>query len=272
MPITYYLIDAFTATRFRGNPAAVCLMDSPIEDSVMQAIAAELNLSETAFLYRSDSGSPGYQIRWFTPQIEVSLCAHATLAASAVVFSELQANDESITYQSRSGQLVARRSTAGITLDFPADTWESMPAPPDMLTALGLETCLDTFYGQRTGKLIIRIDRPEHIRLIKPNFDAMLRVQSDRPIRGVAVTARAVDRYDFVSRYFNPWGGVNEDSVTGSVHTVLAPYWGELLAKQELMAYQASPRGGELRIRLLGEGRLEISGQTVMVGKGELFV
>ncbi|MGE5677980.1 MAG: PhzF family phenazine biosynthesis protein [Pseudomonadota bacterium] len=276
MKIPVYQVDAFTSHAYKGNPAAVCLVDRWLEDKAMQDIAAELNLSETTFVCPEGHGNPEeaekYSIRWFAPRTEVSLCGHATLAASKVIFDCLGFTGGKIIFDSASGILESRRHIKGFTLDFPKDE----PAEPgpvsDILEAMGIEKYKDIFYGRNTGKLVVRMYGADEVRSLRPDFERMKSVKACFPVKGVGVTAEGDGEYDIVSRYFNPWAGVNEDPVTGSVHTVLAPYWSQVLGRKELKAWQASLRGGELLIKVLEGGRLEFIGDAVVVLKGEIFL
>ncbi|HWQ29661.1 MAG TPA: PhzF family phenazine biosynthesis protein, partial [Negativicutes bacterium] len=275
LKIPVYQVDAFTSLVCKGNPAAVCLVDRWPEDRAMQDIAAELNLSETTFLCpQENEGSEEagkYSIRWFAPRTEVSLCGHATLAASKVIFDCLGFKGEKIIFDSAGGTLESRRHVKGFTLDFPKDEpVESGPAA-DILEAMGIGKYRDIFYGRNTGKLVVRLQSAAEVRSLRPDFERLKSVKVCFPVKGVGVTAEGDGEYDIVSRYFNPWAGVNEDPVTGSVHTVLAPYWSQILGRKELKAWQASERGGELLIRVLEGDRLEFIGDAVVVLKGEIF-
>lgn len=276
MKISVYQVDAFTSEAYKGNPAAVCLVDRKLEDEVMQDIASEMNLSETTFVQPLEGGSltgtAQYSIRWFTPRTEVPLCGHATLAASKVIFDCTGFERDRIVFKYMSGQLESRRHAKGFTLDFPSD--EPMEPGPsaDLLEAMGIVKYKELVYGKNTGKLVVRLHSEEEVRNLRPNFERMKSVKVCFPVKGVGVTAEGSGDYDIVSRYFNPWAGVNEDSVTGSVHTVLAPYWSVILGKNELRALQASQRCGEILIKIARDGRLKFIGDAVVVLKGELYL
>lgn len=265
-----YQLDAFTDALYRGNPAAVVPLTDQNEwlsDEQMQAIAAENNLAETAFYVRSNAG---YHIRWFTPTVEVDLCGHATLATGYVVFFlEDTPEVDQITFDSRSGPLKVCRDDSGwLTLDFPADVLQKAPVqPPALLTGLGGPKPLEIHRG-KTDFMVVYATQAD-IERLTPDF----RELSTVPARGVIVTAPGTD-VDFVSRFFGPQSGIDEDPVTGSAHTTLTPYWAERLGKRELTARQLSKRGGYLRCKLHGDEatgqRVDIAGQVQLYLKGEL--
>lgn len=253
--------DAFTATPFAGNPAAVCLLPAPRDDHWLQQVACEMNLSETAFLLCQDDG---YQLRWFTPTVEVDLCGHATLASAHVLWEEghLQP-EESARFHTRSGLLTARRSGTWIEMDFPATAEEAAEAPAALLEALGVSA---TYVGKNQFDYLVEVESEEIVRRLQPDFARLATV----PVRGIIVTSRAgKTEYDFVSRFFAPQVGVNEDPVTGSAHCCLGPYWSRKLGRDELTGFQASPRGGTVRVKVAGE-RVLLAGQAITVLRGEL--
>ena len=254
-------VDAFTATPFAGNPAAVCVLAEPRQADWMQHVAREMNLSETAFLVRQRDG---FDLRWFTPAVEVALCGHATLASAHVLWESqyLQA-DEQARFHTLSGLLTARRNGSWIELDFPVMPEESVEAPVGLLEALGVAA---QYVGKNAFDYLVEVESEAVLRSIRPNFSQLLEI----PARGVIVTSRASTAgYAFVSRFFGPQVGVNEDPVTGSAHCCLAPYWCQKLGQDELLGYQASERGGIVRVRLEGD-RVRLSGQAVTVLRGEL--
>jgi PhzF family phenazine biosynthesis protein len=255
-------VDAFTAAPFGGNPAAVCVLPEPGDAAWMQRVAQEMNLSETAFLYRREDG---FSLRWFTPAVEVDLCGHATLASAHVLWEEdhLSAG-EPARFHTRSGLLTATRNGAWIEMDFPATPAAPDDAPAEIIEALGAPA---VWTGKTPFDYLVEVDAEATLRALAPDFTRLARV----PARGVIVTSRsAAPEYDFVSRFFGPAVGVNEDPVTGSAHSALAPYWAERLGKTEMVAYQASARGGVVRVRLNGE-RVIIGGQAVTTLRGELL-
>lgn len=261
MTIRLLQIDAFTDRPFAGNPAAVCLLEEEIPDELMQRIAAEMNLSETAFVRRE---ADGFRLRWFTPVVEVSLCGHATLATACALWRQgwLPAG-ETARFFTRSGELLARPVGDAIELDFPARPITPCPAPPGLAAALGAEP-LEV--GRYDDDMLVLVDSEATVRRLAPDFPKL----QGATARGIAVTARAdMPGFDFVSRFFAPAVGINEDPVTGSAHTALAPFWAARLGKSELRAFQASARGGVLGVRLAAD-RVFITGQAVTVIEGEL--
>jgi len=260
-----FQVDAFTDEPFKGNPAGVCLLRWPVEAAWMQSVAAEMNLAETAFLCPEGDG---FRLRWFTPKVEVKLCGHATLATAHILWEQgLLAADREARFETLSGLLTARRDGDLIELDFPARP--PLPNPPDwadaVVGALGIKP---VYIGLSAEDVIIEAANEETVRSITPDLAALRGL----PARGVIVTSRASDkRFDFVSRFFAPAVGVDEDPVTGSSHTVLVPYWAAKLGKASFTAYQASARGGVLHLKLAGD-RVKIAGRAVTVIRGELAV
>jgi PhzF family phenazine biosynthesis protein len=261
-----YQVDAFTDEPFKGNPAAVCMMPTDLDDSLYLSIAAEMNLSETAFMEQADAEGE-YRLRWFTPRQEVPLCGHATLATAHILFSQ-GLKSEMISFHTKSGLLYALRTPKGVRLDFPRNDPYPVETIEDVIEALGIEEPVEFSYSNTNQKLLIEVKEEDAVRSLHPDFSALLKCQNPHGWFGVIVTSKS-RKYDFVSRYFAPWRGVNEDPVTGSAHTVLAPYWAERLGKRKMMAYQASNRGGELGVELL-EKRVLITGKAVTVLEGKL--
>jgi len=255
-------VDAFTNQPFAGNPAGVCILPKAAEPSWMLNVAREMNLAETAFLVRQKDG---YDLRWFTPAVEVDLCGHATLASAHVLWEDgdLKA-DAQARFHTKSGLLTADRRDGLIELDFPATPASAAPPPTGLVEAVGAKA---QFVGRSKFDYLVEIASESAVRRLNPDLTAIACVAA----RGVIVTSRADQNseYDFVSRFFAPQSGVPEDPVTGSAHCALAPYWSAKLGKNELRALQASPRGGELRLRLVGD-RVRIGGQAVTVLRGEL--
>jgi len=254
-------VDAFTDRAFGGNPAAVCVLPEPRDAAWMQAVAREMNLSETAFL-RLDGDC--YRLRWFTPAVEVDLCGHATLASAHVLWEDGHlAADKGAAFHTRSGLLGAVRRGEWIELDFPATPPTPAVAPPGLVDALGVKP---RYVGKTRFDYLVEVDGEDCVRALQPDLAALARVEA----RGVMVTSRASsDGFDFVSRFFAPRTGVPEDPVTGSAHCALGPYWSERLKKKDLLAYQASARGGVLRVRPAGD-RVILGGQAVTVLRAEL--
>jgi PhzF family phenazine biosynthesis protein len=262
MRTTITQIDAFTSEPFAGNPAGVCLIEKAADEHWMQNVAAEMNLSETAFLYRVERG---YNLRWFTPAAEVKLCGHATLASAHFLFQEGRVPRESaISFFTKSGELKARLDNGWIELDFPASKITAAPPPEGLLDALG---AVAHYVGKSSFDYLVEVESEQTVRLLAPDFASIARL----PVRGVIVTAKSTGEYDFVSRFFAPAVGVNEDPVTGSAHCALGPYWQTKLGKSSFLAYQASKRGGVMKVRVTGD-RVYLSGQAVTVMKCELMV
>jgi PhzF family phenazine biosynthesis protein len=257
-------VDAFTNRPFAGNPAAVCLLPSPAEPAWMQSVAREMNLAETAFLIPR-RGDDGYDLRWFTPAVEVALCGHATLASAHVLWEDghlhtgVQAR-----FFTKSGLLTADRRGDWIELDFPNTPVTAAAAPAGLVDALHVQP---VFVGRSKFDVFVEVENEGTVRDLAPDLAALARLEA----RGVIVTSRAAKNasYDFVSRFFAPQSGVPEDPVTGSAHCALTPYWSAKLGKHELSGYQASERGGMVRVRLEGD-RVHLSGQAVTVLRGEL--
>jgi len=262
MGLTIYQVDAFTNRPFAGNPAAVCLLPEPRDDVWMQNIALEMNLSETAFLVERDDG---YDLRWFTPTMEVDLCGHATLASAHILWEKGELKPELMArFHTRSGLLTATLGRDRIEMDFPATPPEPAEAPPALAQALDVTP---RYVGKNIFDYLVEVDSEATVRGLRPDFGLLKKLGA----RGVIVTSRAEGKdFDFLSRFFAPGAGIDEDPVTGSAHNCLGPYWGQRLGKQELVAYQASARGGTVYIRLAGE-RVILGGQAVTVLRAELL-
>lgn len=261
MTLPLLLIDAFTGDPFAGNPAAVTLLDTPKPDLWMQAVAREMNQAETAFLLRRGDE---FGLRWFTPTVEMDLCGHATLASGHFLWQERHLQDtQPAVFHTRSGVLTATRSGEWITLDFPATPPTPCDAPPHLLESLGLERA-EVFRSK--FDFMVVLDDPATLRAISPD----LRLLSTISARGVIVTCPS-DRADadFLSRFFAPQSGVDEDPVTGSAHCALAPYWAQRQSRRSLTGYQASARGGVVRVEHAGD-RVKLSGKAVTILRGEL--
>ena len=265
---TILTVDAFTNRPFAGNPAAVCVLTGPADARWMQDVAREMNLSETAFLHWED-GSGSFRLRWFTPRVEVDLCGHATLAAAHVLWTEEHLPYESPAwFQTRSGLLKAERRDDWIALDLPVTPIQLLPgSQADSSSLAEVVGAPVKFAAYSRFDCLIELESEADVRAVEPDMTRLAAL----PVRGVIVTARAeMPGYDFVSRFFAPRVGVDEDPVCGSAHCCLGPYWGERLGKSEMTAYQASSRGGVLRVGLRGD-RVRLSGQAVTVMKGELL-
>ena len=257
-------VDAFTSQAFRGNPAAVCLLDGERDAQWMQDVAAEMNLSETAFLLPRDSD---FSLRWFTPATEVALCGHATLASAHALWEEkILAPADIARFHTKSGLLTAARKGDRIELDFPATLEQRSDAPAGLLESLGVTD--PVYVGRNQFDYLVEVASEEIVRNLNPDHTQLRKIE----VRGVIVTSRATETdADFVSRFFAPGSGIDEDPVTGSAHCCLTPYWSTRLGKEEMTAYQASPRGGYVYVQLAGD-RVKLRGHAVTVLRGELRV
>ncbi|OYT71271.1 MAG: oxidoreductase [Chloracidobacterium sp. CP2_5A] len=269
MPIKFITVDAFTDKPFRGNPAAVCLLEEAIDQRLMQAIALEMNLSETAFVLPEADG--GWRLRWFTPEAEVKLCGHATLAAAHALYEQGQvANGAVVVFHTASGPLSCIRQEDGdIEMDFPAMPVAPTVAPMELFAALGAPLA---YVGASESNYLVEVENEATLRGIRPD----LRLLATLPKWGTIVTCRAAAHegepdHDFVSRFFAPAKGVGEDPVTGSAHCSLGPYWSAKLGKAKLIGFQASKRGGIVRVEDRGE-RVTLGGRAVTVMHGALRV
>src|SRR6266700_3255669 len=261
MGLTIFQVDAFTGKPFAGNPAGVCVVPEPQDAGWMQNVAREMNLSETAFLHKQ---ADGYNLRWFTPAVEVELCGHATLASAHVLWEAgYLGSGEQARFHTLSGLLTADRQADWIEMNFPAKPEEPAIAPAGLIEALGVPV---KYVGKSQYDYLVEVESEEIVRSFKPDFSLLMSVAT----RGIIVTSLASSKdYDFVSRFFAPQAGVNEDPVTGSAHCCLSPFWSKQLGKDELVGYQASARGGVVRVRLSGD-RVYLGGQAVTVLQGEL--
>ena len=262
MPVNIVQVDAFTSTPFAGNPAAVCILPGPVDETWMRNVAREMNLSETAFLHPENGG---YRLRWLTPAIEVDLCGHATLASAHVLWEDGHlAPEVEACFHTRSGLLTCKRDGAWIRMDFPAKNAEPADAPEQLADALGADL---TWIGRNQFDYLVQVADEPAVRALQPNHHLLRHL----PVRGVIVTAKSRNpEFDFVSRFFAPGSGIDEDPVTGSAHSALAPYWASRLGKNEMTGFQASARGGVIKVKVEGD-RVAISGQAVTVMRGELL-
>ena len=257
MQARLFQLDAFTTRRFAGNPAAVMVLESYPDDATLQALASENNLAETAFIV---PGGDDYQIRWFTPTVEVPLCGHATLASAAVVLERLEVGRESVVFHSASGPLLVCRSERGYSMDVPARRCSPAVPPEGLADALGA-TAVETAWDG--SNVLVRLASASEVRALSPDLAAIARL----PAAGVIVTAAGDGEHDCVSRYFAPAKGIPEDPVTGGAHCALAPFWAERLGKAELRAFQASARGGEMHCQLRSD-RVHLEGSCVFYLEG----
>lgn len=261
MGLTIFQVDAFTDKPFAGNPAGVCVLSEERDDKWMQNVAREMNLSETAFLLK---GANGFNLRWFTPMVEVDLCGHATLASAHILWENgILKIGEPARFQTRSGILTADRREDWIELDFPLLPDRKAPVPRGLANALGIKPL---YVGKSRFDYVVEVRSEKTLRAMRPDFSLLRKI----PIRGVIVTAQATSKpFDFVCRMFAPRVGIDEDPVTGSAFCCLGPFWRDRLKKNELLAYQASARGGVVRVRV-GERRVGIGGKAVTVLRAEL--
>ena len=262
MPQMITVVDAFTEQPFKGNPAAVCIMNAAADATWMQRVASEMNLSETAFLY-PECGD--FRLRWFTPTVEVALCGHATLASAHVLWESgrLKSTDHA-RFQTKSGLLTARREGDLIVLDFPATRQVACETPAGLAAALGAQP---KYVGKNAFDFLVEVESEAVVLGLAPNYAALTALVA----RGIMVTSASTDpAFDFVSRFFAPGAGIAEDPVTGSAHCCLGPYWGERLGKTDLVAHQVSQRGGVIRVSVRGD-RVLLGGHAVTVLRGELL-
>lgn len=261
MPFPLFHVDAFTDRPFAGNPAAVCLLPAWRDDRWLQAVAREMNLAETAFLV---SGADRFDLRWFTPTVEVDLCGHATLASAHVLWQHEQATADELVFSTRSGILKAVRHGDHIELDFPVTPEAAADAPPGLLEALGVPA---RYVGKSRFDYLVEVESEAVLRGVAPDLRRLATV----PVRGIIVTSTSADpQFDFVSRFFAPRTGIDEDPVTGSAHCSLADFWRKRLGKTEFVAFQASARGGVVRVRIVKDRAL-LGGSAITVARGELL-
>ena len=256
-----YQVDAFTREKFKGNPAIICLLEHPADDHWMQDIASEMNLSETAFVLPIANG---FNLRWFTPTTEVDLCGHATLAAAHILYeSGIVPPNEQVRFDTRSGLLVVYRQEEMLVMDFPSEPPKQIPVTPAIHRAFGVNPL---YLGKNRMDMLVHVSDPDSVTEFNPDFYEL----AEFPVRGIILTSKSDDpRFDFISRFFAPRVGINEDPVTGSAHCCLGPYWSELLGKTDLLGYQASARGGEVRVHVLPSS-VTLSGHAVTIMYGQL--
>lgn len=264
--IPIYQVDSFAEAPFKGNPAGVCLLEHELEPELYLKIAGEMNLSETAFIVPTGK-SDTFKLRWFTPKSEVPLCGHATLATAWIQYTELGYSGE-LYYETLSGRLSVSRVHEKIKLIFPAELPNRLEVDELIEGAIGCGG--KTYYGANTQKLLVEIEKPDLLYKLRPDSKTLATLAVGVPVKGLIVTTRSSGEYDFLSRYFAPWIGIEEDPVTGSAHTVLGPYWAKKLNKNFLRAYQASDRGGELQLEILQNNKVSILGSAVTMIRGHL--
>ncbi|UUX51518.1 PhzF family phenazine biosynthesis protein [Nisaea acidiphila] len=268
MRVPIYQIDAFTDKVFAGNPAAVCPLDTWLNDLTMQSIAAENNLAETAFFVSDETGEADFHLRWFTPTVEVDLCGHATLASSALIFDDLMPERDEVSFRTRSGVLRVRRDGDYCVMNFPSYPPAPRKTPEGLYEALGTTpvSLFDAPQEPERDRLMAVLENEDQVRALRPDFGLLKKL----PTVSVMVTAPGW-QVDFVSRYFAPNHGIEEDPVTGSNHCLLIPYWAERLGKKELLGRQISARGGELKCSLKGD-RVEMAGRAARYLSGHIEI
>ncbi|XP_076012129.1 phenazine biosynthesis-like domain-containing protein 1 [Genypterus blacodes] len=287
MEIPVFTLDAFTNLTFKGNPAAVCPLQHELTDELYQKIAAEMNLSETAFIIKlnhCDDFTTGsrFRLRWFTPTNEVNLCGHATLASAAVLFQHKRNVNPTLVFETKSGELSVIQCGERFIMDFPLNppTKQDSNEFRDIIkAAVGNLPVQDVHLSSTTKKLMVRLadscDRSVLTHL-KVDSEAIMRCEKSGKVKGLILTMKgspdSQPRYDFYSRFFSPWNGISEDPVTGSAHTVLGGYWATALGKKKMLAYQCSSRGGELELEVRDDGRINIAGQAVTVLQGTIIL
>ena len=271
MNLGIFQIDAFTNEIFKGNPAAVCVLEEPLSEALYQNIAAEMNLSETAFAIATIEEGV-YDLRWFTPEVEVPLCGHGTLSAAYVLSNDYCDHNE-LTFRTKSGILTATCNGQKIILEFPMNKPIETEVHEKFAFALNYSKTFKEYYSETSGFVCLLLEEELDVRTLDPDFHQLKQMDFDFDIHGLIVTAKSdTDEYDFVSRTFVPWEGIDEDPVTGSAHTVLGPLWAEQLEKKKLTAYQASKRGGILHLDCSSDKRIKIAGEAVQVFKGIITV
>ncbi|MBP6983529.1 MAG: PhzF family phenazine biosynthesis protein [Thermotogaceae bacterium] len=268
MDVRFWQVDSFTAQPFKGNPAGVCVTETPLPADLMQGIAAEMNLSETAFAVPLDRQG-GYSLRWFTPEKEVPLCGHATLATAAILYEYFKEKGKELRFQTLSGVLKTRYREGAIEMDFPFYHPQPISLPEETLRSLALPAIRDSRYAAELRYWLFSLESEEEVRRYKPDFSHWKSLVFPCEVSGIILTAESGGEHDFVSRFFAPWLGVDEDPVTGSSHTVLGPYWQEKTGKRRLRAYQCSKRGGEMLLTVQEE-RVRIEGRYALVLEGVL--
>lgn len=261
MKIPFFQVDAFSSNVFGGNPAAICILAAGFDNEIMQKIAAENNLSETAFLVPKSPGN--YELKWFTPTVEIDLCGHATLASAFVLFKYYDSNKNFLTFQTASGELSVEKSDNLLSMNFPARPPVEVNPPEILIQALGVKPS----FVLESRDLLAVFEDEKTIQNMTPDFDTIKKIKSHFAV----IVSAPGEHSDFVSRFFAPNAGVNEDPVTGSAHCTLIPYWAKRLSKNKLHAFQLSKRKGEIFCELLGD-RVRIAGHSTLFAKGEIYI
>ncbi|WP_422359524.1 PhzF family phenazine biosynthesis protein [Reichenbachiella sp.] len=270
MKIKAFTVDSFTDKPFQGNPAGVCLLDTAISEDLMQSIAKEFNLSETAFVLKNDHQNNHYSIRYFTPTVEIDFCGHATLAASKVLMSEEKHDYVNFTTH-KALKLSATKEEESVLMNFPLFDTKAYKVNQRLLDAFGITNPMAIQFAEALDMLVIEVENKEALLAIKPDYQEAL--ESSDQVKELVVTTKSEDNdFDFYSRCFCPWIGINEDPVTGASHSVLAKYWSEKLNRKELSAYQLSERGGYLDLKITDPSTLEVRSNACIVFKGSLAI
>jgi len=272
----YYLVDAFSSEPFKGNPAAVCLLEHEIDEQLMQQIAMEMNQSETAFVLPMEGCKLGqatlFSLRWFTPTQEVDLCGHATLASAKVLFELQKGRHRELSFETRSGIIKIGSVDEFLNMQLPIHEPKSFFSQISLKKVLGVEEIVNIMWDEALKYLLVHLPSEEDVKHNDPDFTSLLNLDLEFDLRGLIVTSKGSGQVDFVSRFFAPWLGINEDPVTGSSHAILFPYWENITGKSEMRACQLSRRGGEFLLRRVAKAWFEIQGQAFIVAEGLIRV
>lgn len=274
--LSIFQVDSFANQPFKGNPAGVCVIEKELSEDLMQSIAQEMNLSETAFCVPRGNikydKADKFDLRWFTPAVEVNLCGHATLATAKILFDEYGNQSEALHFYTKSGELIVGKTDDRLCMNFPGDQTEETEIPADALKALGIEKAVHKASSRSLRMKLIEVESAEMVKSLKPNFSELKAAGEKYENGGFLVTSRwEKNGFDIISRFFAPVYGIDEDPVTGAAHTVLGPYWATKLGKNEIRSYQASARGGDVTVIVKGD-RVDIIGDAVIVLKSEIYL
>ncbi len=271
----FFLVDAFSKEPFQGNPAAICLVEHPVSDQLMQKIAMEMNQSETAFVTPMESlkltQASMFSLRWFTPKQEVDLCGHATMASAKVLFTLQKCRHSELAFDTRSGVLKVSSQDDFLNMQLPIHEPRSFFSNIELKKALGVDELVNVMWDETLGYLLVHLPQENDVKRFDAGLLTMMNLDLGVDLSGLIVTSKGSEPNDFVSRFFAPWIGVNEDPVTGSSHAVLFPYWENITGKSEMRTRQLSTRGGEMLLRRHGKSRFEIQGHAVIVAEGQIY-
>jgi PhzF family phenazine biosynthesis protein len=272
--LSIFQVDSFASQPFKGNPAGVCILKESLSENLMQSIALEMNLSETAFCVPQGNiefdKAEKFDLRWFTPAVEMDLCGHATLATAKILFDEYKNRSQSLHFFTKSGELIVEMAEGKLSMNFPCDITKDAEIPSDILKALGVEKITNTASSKNMNMKLIEVEGAEFVKNLNPNFSDLKSASAQFENGGFVVTSRWNEKgFDIISRFFAPVFGIDEDPVTGAAHTVLGPYWAAKLGKNEIRSYQASARGGDVTMVVKGD-RLDLIGDAVTIIKGEI--